>query len=124
MSQRLATTVLVVDDDQEISETLDMLISGPECSVTSVCNGKEALAALEGGLRPCLVLLDLMMPVMNGWQFLEQVKSRPELRSLPIVIISAHPGPPGFQTLKKPFEVGELRQTVRHHCGGGRPVAS
>ena len=114
------STVLVVDDDVEIAETLDMLISGQGCAVRAANNGQEALTALESGLRPCLVLLDLMMPVMNGWQFIEQVRTRQDLARIPIVVITAHHGPPGYRTLKKPFDLTELRQAVRDHCGCGR----
>jgi CheY-like chemotaxis protein len=67
--------VLVVEDDQELREAVGSILQEEGCSVRSASNGAEALTLLHGQERPCIILLDLMMPVMNGWQFLEQRKS-------------------------------------------------
>ena len=76
---------------------------------------------LSGGGAPCVVLLDLVMPVMDGWQFLTSVQADPALSQIPIVVVSAHAAthaPAGSAgLLRKPFAFQELFQTVEQHCG-------
>src|SRR4051812_12376876 len=67
--------------------TIILEVEGYE--VTSAGNGREALDRLGGGPRPDLILLDLMMPVMTGWEFLDQRKQDPRLAAIPVVILSA-----------------------------------
>jgi len=81
--------VLVVDDDPDgLATVLDILeLSGYEA--VGACNGREALQRLASGELPDLILLDLMMPVMNGWQFREEQRRSPRLADIPVVITSA-----------------------------------
>jgi CheY-like chemotaxis protein len=86
----MGTTVLVVDDDLDIRCTIAQILREEGFHVREARNGIEALAKVAEE-RPDLVLLDLMMPVMNGWQVLQVLRDTPEYRALPVVILSAVP---------------------------------
>jgi CheY-like chemotaxis protein len=81
--------ILVVDDDLDIREALAAVLESAGYTVQLAENGKAALEALGKGPLPSLILLDLMMPVMDGWQFREHQRESETLRSIPVVIISA-----------------------------------
>src|SRR5262245_41874314 len=81
--------VLIVDDDQDIRDTLGGVLTEEGYRVVGAANGQEALDYLKDGERPCLILLDLMMPVMDGWQFLKQQGMSPSLAEIPVVVITA-----------------------------------
>ena len=84
-------------------------------------NGKEALALLEN-LQPCLMLLDLMMPVMSGGELLEKLDHSKRLDQLPIVVVSAvaeqAEAPGARRYMQKPVELGELLAVAREFCKG------
>ena len=114
--------ILVVDDDPDIRETLAELLQEEGYAVSSAAHGGEALSALRTDPRPDLILLDLMMPIMDGWQFRAEQKKDPELASIPVVIISAT-GRDEFvsslgaaQFLKKPINLEQLLAAVEQHC--------
>jgi urea transport system substrate-binding protein len=110
-------TILIVDDDPDLREFLRLMLTSMGFEVTSAANGREALAAMDGR-DPDLILLDMKMPVMNGWEFcraLEGRNARP-----PIVVLTAAPDPAARAAeacadgwLGKPFEYEELEATVR-----------
>ena len=105
--------ILVIDDDPDLRETLLLLLGDHQYVVAAVAGGREALDLLATGRRPNLILLDLMMPDMNGWQFLDHVRADAALASIPVVIMTAHPagGPlaaPARETLRKPFDGATL----------------
>src|SRR5579862_5437445 len=81
-------TVLVVDDDVEIRETLTSLLQHEGYSVLRAENGVQALDQLRR-LHPDVVLLDLMMPVMSGWEVIEELEESGEMGRVPIVVVSA-----------------------------------
>jgi CheY-like chemotaxis protein len=82
--------VLVVDDDADIREATQMVLENTGHRVITAADGQEALEMLRGGQsRPCLILLDLMMPVMDGFEFLEKVKEISTLQRVPIVVLTA-----------------------------------
>ena len=81
--------VLIVDDDGAVRTALKELFELEGYTVAVAANGRAALNHLNGGLRPCAVLLDLMMPVMDGWDFREQQLRDPELREIPVFILTA-----------------------------------
>ncbi|MDQ2980067.1 MAG: response regulator [Acidobacteriota bacterium] len=82
-------TLLLVEDDRELRESLAELLKDSGFDVHGVENGREALDYLEGFPPPCLVLLDLMMPVMNGWEFREAQAKNEKLAGIPVVILTA-----------------------------------
>lgn len=114
--------VLVVDDDADIREMISQALELEGWQVTGAANGEEALRAARQGPRPDVILLDLMMPVMNGWQFMEAQRQDAALATIPVVLISgderlnekaAQARVAGF--LKKPMDLDELLDTVERH---------
>jgi CheY-like chemotaxis protein len=89
-------------------------------TTVAAVDGVEALAELKRHVRPCLILLDLVMPRMDGWRFLEVLRNDASLKAIPVVVISAHANthtPEGADGLiPKPLDLHELRQTVLQHC--------
>jgi CheY-like chemotaxis protein len=81
-------TVLVVDDDQDIREALVEILNDEGHVAVGMANGADALQWLRAGHRPDVILLDLMMPVMNGWDFSLALQTDPRWRHLPIVLLS------------------------------------
>ena len=84
--------VLIVDDDPDIRDAVGECLRYEGYDVHSAADGQDALDRLEYGLRPDVILLDLMMPVLNGFDVLEALKSRPEWKSIPVVIVGANRG--------------------------------
>jgi CheY-like chemotaxis protein len=115
--------ILVVDDNDDLRETVQMLLEAKGFAVAAAADGRAALDHLRTGERPVLILLDLMMPDMNGWQFLGHVREDPSLGAIPIVIMTAHksvdlaPLAPE-DVLHKPFDAGKLLATVERHVDG------
>jgi CheY-like chemotaxis protein len=110
---------MVVDDDSDIREAITGVLEAEGYTVLSVENGERALQLLEKGQRPCVVLLDLMMPVMSGWDFMKAVNRQRDLDDMPIVVVSAfsEQGAPGARrTLKKPLDVEQLLKAVAEFC--------
>lgn len=112
-------SVLLVEDDPDIRESLGEFLTDQGYEVETAQNGQEGLRQLEKH-KPGLVLLDLMMPVMNGWQFLEKKKTEPEISKVPVLVISAVPGAPyvpgALATLKKPIDLHRLMDFVELYC--------
>ncbi|HET9594458.1 MAG TPA: response regulator [Anaeromyxobacteraceae bacterium] len=114
--------VMVIEDDFAIRETLRELLEDQGFHVTGAANGREALARLAEH-APRLILLDLMMPVMDGIEFRSAQQRDERLAGIPVVVISADHGlaqkasnmaVEGF--LAKPFELDELIETVQRYC--------
>ena len=81
--------VLVVDDDKPVRDALRELLETEGHQVAEAVNGAAALSRLRSGLRPCVILLDLMMPVMDGWDFRSEQLRDSQLKTIPVVIITA-----------------------------------
>jgi CheY-like chemotaxis protein len=110
--------ILVVDDEQGLLEAVRFALEGEGFDVETARNGVEALDRLRTGMRPSLVLLDLMMPVMSGWELLDEVARAPSLAPPPIVVLTAGGslGVPGAaEVLRKPYDLGLLLETVERH---------
>jgi two-component system response regulator CpxR len=108
-------TVLVVDDDVEIRETLTSLLQHEGYSVLRAENGVQALDQLRR-LHPDVVLLDLMMPVMSGWEVIEELQDTGEMGRVPIVVVSAMGAPGACACLRKPVDLEELLEVVERCC--------
>ena len=110
--------VLVVDDDQDFREGIQNLLMGEGSEVFTASNGQDALDVLSAAPAPGLILLDLMMPVMSGHQFLRAIETHQAYSSIPVVVLTAAPvtlkGVAGF--LKKPPDLDELISIVQHYC--------
>lgn len=81
--------ILIVEDDREIREALRDSLELEGYTVFTASNGQEAFDTLGNMERPAVILLDLMMPVMNGWQFLEAQREHDVYATIPVVVISA-----------------------------------
>jgi CheY-like chemotaxis protein len=82
-------TVLIVDDDLPVRTALKELFETEGYAVALAANGRAALNHLRKGLRPCVILLDLMMPEMDGWDFRNAQLADPGLKDIPVVILTA-----------------------------------
>jgi CheY-like chemotaxis protein len=112
--------VIVVDDDQDVRETTELVLELRGFEVTSAENGAAALghlAALEaqGAPRPWVMLLDLRMPVMDGWELIDTLRTDGSIARIPIVVCTSSPqdAPEGFPIIAKPIDIGELEATIR-----------
>jgi signal transduction histidine kinase len=110
-------TLLVVEDDADIREALDGLLSMEGFRVAGCGNGREALDWLQASSKPDVIVLDLMMPVMDGWQFRVAQKHDPELATIPVVALSADATAKAAAIdadayLKKPVDYETLIDTI------------
>jgi CheY-like chemotaxis protein len=112
-----ARRVLVVDDDAAIREITAEVLRDVGYDVVCAMNGEQALRELRGEQRPHLVLLDLMMPVMSGWELLELLQSADDLSKIPVVVVSAMSAPGAHEHLAKPIDLDLLLATVRRLVG-------
>jgi CheY-like chemotaxis protein len=114
-------TVLVVEDDPDIREALCALLEDEGYNVYSAENGRTAACLLGDRPPPSLVITDLMMPIMDGWQLVERLRQSDRLASVPVVVISAVPpsqAPRGIRVLlRKPVNAGEVLEVVEHYAG-------
>lgn len=113
--------VLVVDDDRAIRESLCDLLEDEGHRAISAANGREALDILHGGDRPCVILLDMMMPVMDGPAFRAEQLKDPDLSAIPVAVITAGGANAGASLnpealLRKPLSIGSVLQVVQHFC--------
>jgi CheY-like chemotaxis protein len=106
--------VLIVEDDVDIRETLGELLESAGYEIVRAANGLEALAAARRA-PPDLIVLDLMMPVMDGWQFRSAQRRDPALASVPVIAISASAGSSTIDAdtyLEKPFALDRFLAEV------------
>ena len=115
--------ILVIDDNGDVRQALRVLLQLEGYTVFTASGGEEALATLQGGLDPCLVILDLAMPTMDGYAFRRLQLEDDRLARIPTIVCSgdgrvadkAHElGAVGFY--KKPIEIDEFLQLVSAHC--------
>ena len=120
-----ADLVMIVEDDSDTQEALRDILSQFGYRSIAASNGQEALERLraKGEPRPCIILLDVMMPVMDGWQFRAEQRKDPAIASIPVIFVTAdlrareevaNTGGAGF--IPKPVQVGDLMQAVRAVC--------
>jgi two-component system response regulator CpxR len=110
--------ILIVDDNQDALSALSSLLQIEGFSVRTAQNGLEALNRMKPDDHISLVLLDLWMPVMDGWEFLRRKRSDPRIAEIPVVVISAVSSDPldGVETvLGKPVHLETLLATIRRH---------
>ena len=112
-------TVLVVEDEEDLREMIREALELNGYAVVTAEDGRQALLRLPGIEQLCLVLIDLLMPGMNGWDLFHELKRRSELNGVPIIVHSSVAGraPNGAaRVLQKPLTFGELLSTVREYC--------
>jgi len=114
-------TVLVVDDDELVRESLSLALELEGYTAVQAAHGIDALLALRTGARPAVILLDLEMPVMPGWEFRERQLADPALADIPVVVVSSsHRQVSATRRLAKPFDLDALLRTVRELGGPAR----
>jgi CheY-like chemotaxis protein len=119
--------ILVVDDDNAIRETLRAILEDEGYRVAVAANGREALEVLDTVGPPDLFIVDLVMPVMNGWELCAELARRPALAPVPVLLVSANShvdaSPPGLETvhvMRKPISFDRLLAYVERYCAAGR----
>jgi len=114
----------VVEDDRDLRNTLCAALQLEGYVAVCTENGEAALRYLATGARPCLILLDLMMPVMDGWTFRQELQKDPSLAAIPVVVmtaaIPARAAAIASQAiLYKPLHMGKVMHVVQQHCPDG-----
>jgi CheY-like chemotaxis protein len=105
-------SVLVVDDDEAIRQVISEVLRDEGYHVVCAENGVQALREIHKDRQPDLVLLDLMMPVMSGWEVLEQMQTDASMSTIPVVIVSAMTAPGVCDHLSKPVDLERLLAVV------------
>ena len=112
-------TILVVEDDERIQRLVELVLRGEGYSVVQASDGRQALDMIASS-KPDLVLLDLMLPVLDGWALRERLRQRPATSDIPIILMSAVRNLPETAQelgvadyLSKPFEIDDLVRSVR-----------
>jgi CheY-like chemotaxis protein len=122
MTEACLGTVLLVEDDGDVRQAISEILRESHYAVLEYANGQEALASTGAG-EPCVILLDMMMPVMDGWQFRALQRNDPHLGKVPVVVLTAHAdaghvaeqlGAAAF--LKKPVQLEALLDTIKRFC--------
>jgi len=115
--------VLVVDDEEDIREAVVLILESNGYTARGAEHGADALALLRAGFKPCVILLDLTMPIMDGWTFCEETGKDPTLAALPIVVVSAVAPQDSrdgrvraVERLRKPLDVAKLLGAVERYC--------
>jgi CheY-like chemotaxis protein len=101
-----------VDDDDDIREVIADILRAEGYEVVCASNGAKALEELHKERQPDLVLLDLMMPIMSGWEVLEAIQAQEALARIPVVVVSAMHAPGACEQLAKPVDLEHLLSTV------------
>lgn len=116
------TRILVVDDDADLRGVIASVLRAKGYGVVETANGSEAMEALRENPAFSLILLDLVMPVMDGWRFRVEQGWDAALASIPVVVMStfgsrgAHLPPPATAYLEKPFRLSQLADTIQSHA--------
>ncbi|WP_434345619.1 response regulator [Myxococcus virescens] len=112
--------MLIVEDYPDLRELMAEVLRMEGYEVFTAADGREGLEQLSKIRRPCLVILDLLMPVMDGFEFLARLRQDSETASLPVFVVTANSGvdmPPSVAAfLRKPMDFGELVALVAQHC--------
>ena len=115
--------ILIVDDDLASREALALLLAAEGYQVTTAPDGLAALDQLRNGNRPSLIVLDLMMPVMDGWQFRGEQRGDPKLADIPVIVCSAGgrvsqraASLEAVAYFDKPVEPAELLSVIHRRC--------
>jgi CheY-like chemotaxis protein len=115
--------VLVVEDDEDVRDAMTGILESKGYTVCSAQHGADALEHLRSGITPCIILLDLMMPVMDGWTFHDETQKDPLLAAIPTVILSAvsqrdprNHSVRAVEHIPKPVDVTRLIAAIERHC--------
>jgi CheY-like chemotaxis protein len=121
--------VLIVEDDTEVCGFMDFLLTANGYETMCAGNGHQALEQMRAR-KPCIVLLDIHMPVMDGWEFRKRQLHDPKYASVPVVAVTAHFDPRdvedklGVKCLRKPIHIEEVISEVRVACGSANTITN
>ena len=123
---------MVVEDDNDLRESLCQALRENGFSVLAASNGQQALEMLQAGSRPAVILLDLMMPVLNGWELRDALRDDPRLADIPQLVISAYMDEaeqhvlalPPDDCIRKPFHIKVLLEAIERHVAAAAPRTS
>ena len=111
-----SSTILLVDDDDELRDIVGDVLEECGYDIVPAGNGKQAIDYLTtASERPCLIVLDLMMPIVNGWECLRFIKGEARFSSIPVILVTAidRDRPPGADVVfKKPYAIADLLAAV------------
>jgi CheY-like chemotaxis protein len=116
-------TVFVVEDDVDTRDMLKKFLELEGFRVEMAANGQQALERLHAGVQPCVILLDLMMPVMDGWQFRREQTRDAQIAGIPVIVVSAA-GRSRMSDidadcyLSKPVDLDQLLDRINQYCEG------
>jgi CheY-like chemotaxis protein len=112
--------VILADDEDDLRVSLGEILEDDGYLVLTARSGAEALARMRGIFGPAIAIIDLIMPGMDGWQLIEEMRADERLARLPIVVITGRgdePVPAGADLLlRKPYAIDELLSAVRELC--------
>lgn len=110
--------ILIVDDEADIRDSLVEFFADEGLPVTSAPDGGAALASLERGELPWVVILDLLMPVLDGSELYKRMQENPRWSRVPVIVSTSAPerAPAGATVLRKPVNLTRLLKVVRRHC--------
>jgi CheY-like chemotaxis protein len=117
-----AHRVAVIEDDRDQRDAMLRFLASQGWEVEGAGDGGEALATLTKARPPCVIFLDLMMPRMDGWRFMDELRVWPALASIPVVVMSAYGSEEGMRRLgaaaylQKPFRMARAAELVRRLC--------
>ena len=114
-------SILIVEDDEDLRTILVEVLGARGFDIEQASDGAQALATLQRGLRPTLILLDLMMPGMDGWQFIAAQRGDPAIADLPVLVMSASGAldrlPVAAENyVRKPVELEVLLSRIAKRC--------
>ena len=114
--------ILIVDDEQDIRDTLAEFLADAGYEVQTAADGAAAMKALTDAEVPCVVVLDLAMPVLSGNEVITRMQQSARLAAVPIIITTSDPSraPRGLPIMKKPIDLRELLAAVEARCPDGR----
>lgn len=117
---RKCRNILVVEDETSIRETLRYALEMEGYSVYTAANGQEGIDLLANIPKPCLILLDLMMPVMDGWGFVEAIDKDTLLTNIPVVVVTAFSDKlktvKAWGVIRKPVDLDALCEVAKQWC--------
>jgi CheY-like chemotaxis protein len=113
--------VLIIEDDADLREMMAQLLTLEGFAAATAANGREALLYLRTNAAPDVILLDLMMPVMDGWEFRREQQRDRDMAGVPVIVLSALDQPRAADVaadafLKKPLDFDRLLELIRRYC--------
>jgi CheY-like chemotaxis protein len=116
--------ILVVEDDKDLRDSLCEALELEGYAAVSAENGQAALRHLATGAQPCMILLDLMMPVMDGWAFRQELLKDAACAQIPVIVMTAATparaaAVASHAILYKPLHMGRVIDVVQEHCPDG-----